>query len=134
MKTWKFKSSSPPRKFTFFPYIRGSLTNCWEHIPIFTINLQDLSLLNGHLSYSRTRSLGIPKWVLLLLKSHPFKSQSRECVVWIFYFYVWSHYFLSHLNWANSRISFTELQLSKFKVIMADLLTFNSKGLISNSP
>ena len=34
----------------------------------------------------------------------------------------WSHYFLSHLYCANSRIGFTELQLSKVKVKSGFLL------------
>ena len=53
-------------------------------------------------------------------KHHHVKSQLRECVAWIFYFNVWSH--LTH--WTNSRISFTELQLSKFKAIIADVLSY----------
>ena len=106
----------------FPPILNGHLSMVWNLFPIFTINIRPL--LNGHLNYSRkTGSLGISKWLLLLLNSLYFISQSRECVVWIFYFNVWSHYFLSHLYWANSRISFTELQLSKVKAIVADVLT-----------
>ena len=125
----------PLRKFTFIPFIKWSLTNFLEFISnIYYKFIRPL--LNGHLNYSwKTGSLGIPKSLLLLLNRHHFKSQSRECVVWIFYFNVWSHYLLSHLCWANSRISFTELPLSKFKAIMADVSTlYNSQDFISNSP
>ena len=115
-ENWKFKSSYPPRKFTFFPFIKWSLTNFLELIS----NIY-WPLPNGHLNYSRkTRSLGIPKCLLLLLNGH-----HNQENVWseFFIFNVWSHYLLSHLCWANSRITFTELQLSKFKAIMAEIST-----------
>ena len=122
----------PLRKF--IPFIKWSLTNFLELVSNIYYKLIR-PLLNGHLNYScKTGSLGIPKCLLLLLNRHHFKSQSRECVVWIFIlmfgFIIYCLTCAEQIQWLAS-LSYNCLN-SRLSWLMYQ--PYNSQDLISNSP